>query len=199
MRFVGRRRHRAAGRREDEKMRMIVRLILAFALAGHAEARAVSVMRLTSPAIGADGRIPAALSSYGADRSPPLAWTPVAGARSYAIILDDPDASDPRPFVHWLIWNIPGSVATLPEGLPPSARLATPTGAVQGRNEHDGVGYWGPHPPSGVHHYHLRVFALDAPLWLAPGADRDALSAAMNGHLLGAGELIASFAAPGGR
>jgi Raf kinase inhibitor-like YbhB/YbcL family protein len=180
-------------------MRVMACLVFAFTLPGLAEAHALGVMRLTSPAIGADGRIPQALSSYGADRSPPLAWTPVAGARSYAIILDDPDASDPRPFVHWLIWNIPGTVSTLPEGLPTSARLADPPGALQGRNENDGIGYFGPRPPSGVHHYHFHVFALDEPLSLGPGASRDALSSAMNGHVLGAGELVATFAAPGAR
>ena len=87
----------------------------------------------------------------------------------------------------------------MPEGLPAAARLANPGGAEQGRNEHDDIGYWGPHPPSGVHHYHFHIFALDAPLNLSPGARRDALSAAMNGHVLGAGELIATFAAPGAR
>jgi Raf kinase inhibitor-like YbhB/YbcL family protein len=178
-------------------MRVIVCLTLALALAGSGEARALTAMRLTSPAIGPDGRIPEAQSSYGANRSPPLVWTPVAGARSYAVILDDPDASDPRPFVHWLIWNIPADVAALPQDLPTTPRLAEPPGAVQGRNEHDGIGYWGPHPPSGVHHYHFRIFALNAPLSLAPGARRDTLSGAMNGHVLGVGELVATFAAPG--
>jgi Raf kinase inhibitor-like YbhB/YbcL family protein len=180
-------------------MRVIVCSILALFLAGYGEARAMSAMRLTSPAIGPDGRIPEAQSRYGANRSPPLVWTPVAGARSYAIILDDPDASDPRPFVHWLIWNIPAGLASLPQGLPATPRLTEPPGAAQGRNELGGVGYYGPHPPSGVHHYHVRVFALNAVLSLPPGADRDTLSGAMNGHVLGTGELVATFAAPGVR
>ena len=180
-------------------MRVMACLILGFALAGVCQARAMSPLRLTSPAIGTDARIPEALSSYGANRSPPLAWTLLAGARSYAIVLDDPDAPGDRPFVHWLIWNIPGSVTALPQGLPTTARLADPPGAAQGRNGNDGIGYFGPHPPSGVHHYHFHIFALDAPLNLAPGASRGALSAAMNGHVLGAGELVATFAAPGAR
>ena len=180
-------------------MRVIVCLTLALTLAGLGEARAMSAMRLTSPALGAGARIPTDMSSYGANRSPPLGWAPVTGARSYAIILDDPDASDPLPFVHWLIWNIPADISALPEGLPRAARLADPPGAAQWRNDHDGVGYYGPHPPSGVHHYHFHVFALDASLRLAPGAGRGALSAAMNGHLLGTGELVATFAAPAAR
>jgi len=178
-------------------MRVMACLILGFALGGCGAAGAVSAMRLTSPTIGADARIPEVQSNYGANRSPPLAWTPVTGARTYAIILDDPDASDPRPFVHWLVWNIPGNVTALPQGLPPAARVADPPGAVQGRNDRDEIGYFGPRPPSGVHHYHFRVFALDATLWVAPGADRAALSAAMNGHVLAAGELVATFPAPG--
>jgi len=178
-------------------MRVMACLMLVFALMGPAPARAMGAMRLTSPAIGTDARIPQAQSNYGANRSPPLAWTPVAGARSYAIILDDPDASDPQPFLHWLIWNIPGNVTALPQGLPAVARLADPPGAIQGRNGRDEIGYFGPRPPSGVHHYHFHIFALDAPLWVAPGADRAALSAAMNGHVLAAGELVATFPAPG--
>jgi len=180
-------------------MRVMACLILGFALAGVGHVRAMSALRLTSSAIGADARIPEALSSHGANRSPPLAWTPVAGARSYAIVLDDPDAPGDRPFVHWLIWNIPGGVTALPQGLSTAARLADPPGSAQGRNDNDGFGYFGPHPPSGVHHYHFHIFALDAPLNLAPGASRGALSAAMNGHVLGAGELVATFAAPGAR
>ena len=154
-------------------------------------------MRLTSSAIGPDARIPRAQSNFGDNRSPPLAWTPVAAARSYAIILDDPDASDPQPFVHWLIWNIAGGVTALPPGLPAAARLGDPPGAVQGRNGRGEIGYFGPRPPSGVHHYHFHIFALDTLLWVAPGADRAALSAAMNGHVLAVGELVATFPAPG--
>jgi Raf kinase inhibitor-like YbhB/YbcL family protein len=166
---------------------------------GAGVARASGALRVTSPVIGADGRIPEAQSSYGANRSPPLAWTAIAAARSYAIILDDPDAPGSPPFVHWLIWNIPGAVTALPAGLPMASRLAEPAGAAQGRNDADAVGYFGPRPPSGVHHYHFKVFALDALLSVAPGADRGALSAAMNGHVVAVGELVATFAAPGAR
>jgi Raf kinase inhibitor-like YbhB/YbcL family protein len=177
-------------------MRILASLALSLVLFGPGAARAASPMRLTSPVIGADGRIPQAHSNYGANRSPPLAWTPVAGARGYAIILDDPDAPGARPFVHWLIWNIPGNVAAQPAGLPAASRLASPPGAVQGRNDADGIGYFGPRPPSGLHHYRFHLFALDAQLTLAPGSDRGALSAAMNGHVLGAGDLIGTFSAP---
>jgi len=156
----------------------------------------VVAMRLTSSAIGADGRIAARQSAYGRNLSPPLAWTRVAGARSYAVILEDPDAPGAHPFVHWLIWNIPGAATSLPEGLPTSVRLPAPAGAVQGANEAGGTGYFGPKPPSGVHHYRFLIFALDSALGLAPGAGRDALSTAMNGHVIAQGELAGTFAAP---
>jgi Raf kinase inhibitor-like YbhB/YbcL family protein len=156
-------------------------------------------MRLTSGAIATDGRIAARQSAYGENLSPPLAWTSVAGAKTYAIVLEDPDAPGARPFVHWLVWNIPGAVTSLPQGLPTDATLRTPAGAAQGVNDAGKTGYFGPRPPSGVHHYRFKIFALDRALTLAAGANRDALGRAMNGHVLGMGELTGTFAAPGAR
>ena len=158
-----------------------------------------TTIRLTSPVIAAEGRIPLAQSNYGANRSPPLTWTAVAGARSYVVILDDPDAPGPRPFVHWLIWNIPGAATSLPGGLPGAGRLADPPGAVQGRNDADEIGYFGPRPPSGVHHYRFRILALDTLLAAPPGSDRGTLSGAMSGHVLAAGGFSATYPAPGER
>jgi Raf kinase inhibitor-like YbhB/YbcL family protein len=181
-------------------MRVALIVILAVCLVGCGRAQSVAAgMRLTSTALAADGRIDARQSAYGQNLSPPLAWTGVAGAKAYAIILEDPDAAGPRPFVHWLIWNIPGAVTALPQGLPMSGALRDPGGAVQGANDAGGIGYFGPRPPSGVHHYRFRIFALGAPLALAAGADRGALGRAMNGHVLAMGELAGTFAAPGGR
>jgi Raf kinase inhibitor-like YbhB/YbcL family protein len=182
-------------------MRIALPLIVALALAGcgraeNAAAPDVASVRLTSSAVGQDGAIAARHSGYGQNLSPPLAWTGVVGARTYAVILEDPDAPGPRPFVHWLIWNIPAAVTSLPEGLPPAAHPPDPAGAVQGANDAGGTGYFGPKPPSGVHHYRFQVFGLDAPLNLPGGAGRSALSAAMNGHVIARGELAATFAAP---
>jgi Raf kinase inhibitor-like YbhB/YbcL family protein len=170
-------------------MRVLVCLVACLTLAGLGAAQAAATVRITSPAIGADGRIAKAQSNYGANISPPLAWAPIPGAMSYAIVLDDPDAPGPRAFVHWLVWNIPATVTSLAAG-------EIPPGAVEGRNDNDTVGYFGPRPPSGVHHYHLRVFALNAPLGLPAGADRQALSAAMRDHVMAVGELVGTFAAP---
>jgi Raf kinase inhibitor-like YbhB/YbcL family protein len=173
----------------ERNMRALAGLVACLTLAAADGTHAAATVQITSTAIGPDGRIARAQSDYGANMSPPLAWTPIPGAKSYAIVLDDPDAGGPRPFVHWLVWNIPGAVTSLAAG-------KVPPGAAQGRNDNDTIGYFGPRPPSGVHHYHFHVFALNAPLALSAGADRQALSAAMNDHVLAVGDLVGTFAAP---
>jgi len=158
-----------------------------------------AVLEILSDALGADGAVDLRHSAYGDNLSPPLRWTPVEGAGAYALILEDPDAPRERPFVHWLIWNIPGGAATLPEGLPNSARLVTPQHAVQGRNDNGSFGYFGPRPPPGhgPHHYHFQMFALDGPLTLKPETtDLRALTDAMKGRVLADGELVGVFEAP---
>jgi Raf kinase inhibitor-like YbhB/YbcL family protein len=116
----------------------------------------------------------------------------VANAKSYALIVEDPDAPMARPFVHWLAWNIPGSTTELPEG--------SPQVAVEGENGSGSMGYFGPRPPAGDadHHYHFQVFALDTTLNLAPGAKRDDVVEAMKGHVLAKGELVATYGQPRG-
>lgn len=141
-------------------------------------------------AIGPDGRIPPRNTAYGANVSLPAAWSAVAGAKSYAVVLEDTDAGGPRPFPHWLVWNIPATVTALAEGAPP------PAGAAQGVNGPGTFGYFGPKPPSGTHHYHLQVLALDETLSLAAGADRDALAGALEGHVIASGEVVGMASAP---
>jgi Raf kinase inhibitor-like YbhB/YbcL family protein len=103
-----------------------------------------------------------------------------------------------RPYIHWLIWNIPGDVDWLPEGLPERYRLVTPQGAIQGRNDTGDHGYFGPRPPAGtgVHHYHFQIFALDGPLTLPADASLRDLVSAMQGRVLADGELVGTYAAP---
>jgi Raf kinase inhibitor-like YbhB/YbcL family protein len=158
-----------------------------------------AVLELLSTAIETDGAIEPRYTAYGAGVSPPLRWTPVQGAGAYAIIVEDPDAPMERPFVHWLIWNIPGSVDYLPEGLPNADHLVTPQGAIQGKNDNGSFGYFGPRPPAGTgtHHYHFQIFALDGPLTLKSDADIRALVDAMKGRVLADSELIGTYAAPG--
>jgi hypothetical protein len=157
-----------------------------------------TTLEMVSDALGADGGIDLRHTAYGDNLSPPLRWTPVEGAGAYALILEDPDAPMEKPFVHWLIWNIPGSIASLPEGLPNNDRLVTPQGAVQGKNDNGSFGYFGPRPPpgTGLHHYHFQIFALDGPLTLKSDAGIRALVDAMKGRVLADGELVGTYAAP---
>ncbi|SDF75709.1 Raf kinase inhibitor-like protein, YbhB/YbcL family [Duganella sp. OV458] len=134
-------------------------------------------------------------SEYADGVSPPLSWQAVPGAQSYAIIMEDPDAPQ-KPFVHWLAWNIPASVTSLPEGLQEQPRLTQPDGVLQGRTTRGSIGYYGPRPPVGdaPHHYHFQVFALDTVLQLGFGADRDQLLKAIQSHVLAKGEIVGRYA-----
>jgi len=147
---------------------------------------------VSSPAFKDGQTIPEEFTAYGKGKSVPLSWSGLpAGTRSITVIIDDPDARTPRPFVHWLIYNIPPDTKSLDSGLPTKPKLDLPRGALQGTNSRQSVGYFGPRPPQGdpPHHYHIKVFALNQELKLDPGADEPALTKAMEGHLLGQGEL----------
>jgi Raf kinase inhibitor-like YbhB/YbcL family protein len=153
-------------------------------------------IKLTSPSIPAGGAIPEKHSDYADGVSPSLAWTPVSGAKSYAIITEDPDAAPIKPFVHWVAWNIPGNLTSLPEGLQEQPRLTQPEGIMQGLTSRGFVGYYGPRPPVGdkPHHYHFQILALDATLDLPAGADRDQVLKAASGHVIAKGELVGTYA-----
>ena len=166
------------------------------ALAGaRAETRTEQRLGIASPAFAPGSTIPLRYSAYGEGVSPALSWTAVpAGAQSLVLMLEDPDAVSARPFVHWLAWNLDPASGGLPEGVAPAA-----AGLVQGRNNRGAVGYFGPRPHgSRPHHYHFQLFALDRRLDLAAGADREALLAAMNGHVVARGDLVGLFAEPRG-
>ncbi len=142
---------------------------------------------------GNNGIIPDRLSAVAHGGSPQLTWSPVVDGKSYVVIVEDPDAPSPEPFVHWLAWNIPADAAGLAPSQPNVAQ--TTTGMRQGRNGAGTIGWSGPQPPAGpAHHYHVQVFALDVPaLNVAPGADRDTLVAAMKGHTVAKGEMVGLF------
>ncbi|HEY5070595.1 MAG TPA: YbhB/YbcL family Raf kinase inhibitor-like protein [Caulobacteraceae bacterium] len=192
-------------------MRFAIVLLISIALAGCGKAQPKASNRLILGAVaprdpapmalslgGGDvqGRVAERHSAYGANLSPPLAWTPVAGAAAYALVVEDPDAPGLRPFVHWLIWNVPAGVSALAEGV--AAGAALPAGVIQGSNGAGSAGYFGPRPPagSGLHHYHFEIFALDRPLALAPGAEAAAFGRSLQGHVLAKGETVATFEAP---
>jgi Raf kinase inhibitor-like YbhB/YbcL family protein len=158
-------------------------------------AKTVSVL---SSSFAPNQAIPDAYSAYGEGRSPELHWDRVpAGARSVVLLMEDPDAPQATPWVHWVLYNVPANVTRLPEALPGKARLAELGGALQGRSSAGEIGYYGPRPPRahGTHHYHFELFALDASLDLAPGADRDQVVQAMDGHVVACGELVGTYEA----
>jgi Raf kinase inhibitor-like YbhB/YbcL family protein len=149
-------------------------------------------LELTSPSFDDGEPIPKQHTADGEGRSPGLRWNFLPdGTKTLALIVHDPDAPS-GDFVHWLAWNIDPSSGGLPEGV-----AADASGLVQGRNSRGNPGYFGPRPHGGQpHHYHFQLFALDAPLTLAGGADREALLAAMNGHVVAKGDLVGLFAEP---
>jgi Raf kinase inhibitor-like YbhB/YbcL family protein len=154
-------------------------------------------MLLTSPAFKQNHLIPRKYTGDGEDVSPALTWTEIPpGTKELAIIVDDPDAPTPEPWVHWVLYKIPPTADGLPEHILPALRVNLPRGALQGKNSWPkGTGYRGPAPPKGhgLHHYHFKLYALDAPVELEPGADKSTLLAAIQGHILGEAELIGTY------
>ena len=149
----------------------------------------VASLTVTSHAFSSNGAIPVDCTCDGADRSPELAWSaPPSGTKSLAIVMDDPDASG--GFTHWIVANLRSDSLSLPEGVDPSA-----TGAIVGINGFNRPGYSGPCPPRReLHRYVFRVFALDAMLPTEANVARDAIDAAMSGHVLAEGALVGTFA-----
>lgn len=159
------------------------------------ETDANGAFKVSSTDFAANGAIPMKQSEYADGVSPALRWDAVPGAISYAIIMEDPDSKPIKPFVHWVAWNIPGTVTSLPEGLQEQLRLVEPEGVLQGRNSSGTHGYFGPKPPVGdpAHRYHFQVMALDAMLDIPPTSDRDAFLAAASRHVIAKGELVGLF------
>jgi Raf kinase inhibitor-like YbhB/YbcL family protein len=159
------------------------------------ETEAEQEIGVSSSSFADNQPIPQKHSEYAEGVSPELRWDTVPGALSYAIVMEDPDSSPIKPFVHWLAWNIPATVTSLPEGLQEQMRLMEPEGVLQGRNSSGTHGYFGPKPPPDdpAHHYHFQVFALDVLLDLPPTADRDALLAAVKGHVIAKGDLVGLY------
>lgn len=151
---------------------------------------------LTSPAFADRARVPEPHTCDGEDRSPELRWEGApAATRSFALIMDDPDAP-PGTWVHWVLYDIPSALAGLPEGLPKTPRVldGAKHGACWGVDRYERSGYHGPCPPPGKpHRYFFRLYALDAPLGLKPGATAAQLRQAMTGRVLASAELIGMY------
>ena len=148
-------------------------------------------MSLVSPAFVPNGLLPARHTCDGADLSPPLTFAGIPpGAASLVLVCDDPDAVS-GVWDHFLIFNLSPATPGLPEGLP--ALTAYPDGSLSGKNSWGRLGYGGPCPPSGVHRYIFTLYALDARLALAAGADKKDILRAAKGHILAAATLIGRY------
>ncbi len=151
--------------------------------------------RLTSSAFDHGGHIPDVYTCEGANQVPPLQWEGVPSqAQSLVLIVDDPDAPNPRApkmtWVHWLVYNIPPSVTGIPEG---AVRQDLPKGAEEGINDWKRASYDGPCPPIGRHRYFHKLYALDTVLKGLSKPDKKTLEGAMAGHILAQAELIGTY------
>lgn len=150
-----------------------------------------TAMTMTSSAFAAGAKIPAKYTCDGESLSPPLQWdASPSGTQSLALIVDDPDAPS-GTFVHWVIYGLPPALRALPEGV--SMDELPATGGLNGKNGAGSLGYTGPCPPGGVHHYFFRLYALDVKLDSSAGWTKDQLVQAINGHVLGQAELMGTY------
>jgi Raf kinase inhibitor-like YbhB/YbcL family protein len=155
-----------------------------------------AALQVRSPVFNDRTALPERASAYAENVSPALQWSGApAGVQSYAVILEDPDADSPKPFVHWLAYNIPATLTMLPDGVTPQEQVKSPAVFQQGVNSRGSAGYYGPKPPPGdrAHRYVFQVFALDRRLDLPPGTDRETLLKAMEGHVIAAGQIGGLF------
>lgn len=147
---------------------------------------------LSSSSFQNGGDIPKKYTCEGADVSPELSWTaPPQGTRSFALIADDPDAPA-GTWTHWVLYDLPPDTHNLEENVAKVDEL--PNGARQGRNDFRKIGYGGPCPPAGkAHRYFFKLYALDAKLNLAPGASKQEVENAVQGHTLANAELMGKY------
>jgi Raf kinase inhibitor-like YbhB/YbcL family protein len=152
-------------------------------------------MRIESSAFVHNGDMPVRLTCDGQDLSPPLSWSGVPdGAKSLALIVDDPDAPDPKApkmtWVHWVLYNLPPTSSGLSEGI---STGSLPPGTADGTNDWKRTGYGGPCPPIGRHRYFHKLYALDVVLPDLHKPTKAQLEKAMQGHILAQAELIGLY------
>lgn len=152
-------------------------------------------MQLTSPSFTNQEAMAKKFTCDGDDISPALEWSAVPeGTKSLALIVDDPDAPDPAnprmTWVHWILYNIPATVSSLPEGVDDTD---LPSGVLQGLNDWNKTGYGGPCPPIGKHRYFHKLYALDIILPKLERPTKAKLEEAMEGHILDKAEMIGLY------
>jgi Raf kinase inhibitor-like YbhB/YbcL family protein len=156
---------------------------------------AAPTFRLASASFSDGQEIPSLHTCEGKDVSPPLEWFDAPRhTKSFAIVLDDPDAPDPRApkttWVHWVEYNLPGEVSALSQG----AAAHMPAGSLPGLNDWHAAGYRGPCPPTGRHRYFHKLYALDTVLTNLGQPTKADLERAMKGHVLGQATLLGTYA-----
>ena len=164
-----------------------MKTVLAILLfAGVSFIRAQEPMKISSPAFADGGKIPAVYTADGKDVNPPLLISGVpAGAKSLLLIVDDPDAPM-GTWTHWLLWILKPDLKEIPEA-------SVPPGAMQGTNDFRKSNYGGPAPPSGVHRYFFKLYALDELLDLPATTNRKALDKAIHGHVMGEAQCMGTY------
>lgn len=177
-------------------------LLLALGMDPSGVAAQPAPLTVTSPAFEDGGAIPERNSAYGENLSPALAWAGAPeGTLSFVLIVHDRDVPVPGGFVHWVLYNLPGTTEGLPEGVPISGTLDAPpglAGAHQGPSVMRSAGYYGPRPQSGdgPHHYVFTVYALNRPPDLPAALGRDEVLAAIRDHVIGQGILVGVYERP---
>jgi Raf kinase inhibitor-like YbhB/YbcL family protein len=149
-------------------------------------------MKLSSPAFDHQSEIPKRFTCQGDDASPPLSWSGAPpSTRSFALIVDDPDAPDPKApkttWVHWVLYDLPADCSAL-------AEAAIPAGAREGLNDWNKPGYGGPCPPIGRHRYFHKLYALDVLLGDRGPLKKAQLEKLIEGHVLAQAELVGTYA-----
>ena len=148
---------------------------------------------VSSPKFQNHAEIPIEYTREGKNQSPPLDWSDAPPeTKSFALVCEDPDAPDPahpqKTFVHWVVYNIPSNLTSLPENI-----RKFPTGVHMGTNDWGQTGYGGPAPPIGRHRYFFRLYALDTMLPDQSGLTRTKLDRRMNGHIIGTAEVVGTY------
>jgi Raf kinase inhibitor-like YbhB/YbcL family protein len=184
-------------------MTLVIRAVAFFALVVFLSVSAQSPpqkIEVSSPTLKSGEPIPTLHSADGRNESPALNWRNVPSlTKELAIVCEDPDAGNPPPFVHWVVYRIPASAQGVPGSLPINGAPMPKEidGAIQGLSGFRRAIYRGPAPPPGkVHHYHFIVYALDSAIATQtdqPPLTRAQLLEAMNGHIIGQGELVATY------
>ncbi|MGM0634118.1 MAG: YbhB/YbcL family Raf kinase inhibitor-like protein [Pseudomonadota bacterium] len=156
-------------------------------------------IEVTSSAFTNHANVPLEYTAYGDNISPQIVWGDLPeGTEQLALVMDDPIAPTPEPFVHWVVYNIPPTATELPEGMSREERITEPAslaGTINGVNGTGRAGYFGPRPPADgeLHAYHFWVYALDTELDLEPGLGKRELLDTIEDHIIGAGMLMGHY------